>query len=221
MQIHSDQGSNFESAVFREMCKVLGIEKTRTTPMRPQSDGMIERANRTILNMLSSFVSANQTDWDKFLPLVLMAYRSSMHESTGVTPCAMMLGREISLPIDLLYGHPENERETDLTLSSEYAYDLQEKLDQIHTYARKRLNISSKVMKKNYDHRIIHHIYEVGDKVWLYDPHRRVGLNPKLRRPWSGPYVVKRKLNDVLYFIRAGPKSRPKVVHHDRLKPYY
>ena len=54
MQIHSDQGQTFESDVFKEMCKILGIDKTRTTPYRPQSDGMIERANRTIENMLSS-----------------------------------------------------------------------------------------------------------------------------------------------------------------------
>jgi transposase InsO family protein len=43
LQIHSDQGSNFESKVFKEMCIILGIHKTRTTPSRPQSDGMIEK----------------------------------------------------------------------------------------------------------------------------------------------------------------------------------
>lgn len=57
MQIHSDQGQTFESEVFKEICQILGIDKTRTTPYRPQSDGMIERANRTIENMLATFVS--------------------------------------------------------------------------------------------------------------------------------------------------------------------
>jgi transposase InsO family protein len=51
MQIHSDQGSNFESKVFKEMCNILGIEKNRTTVMHPQSDGMVERYNRTIENI--------------------------------------------------------------------------------------------------------------------------------------------------------------------------
>lgn len=66
MQIHSDQGQTFESEVFKEICQILGIDKTRTTPYRPQSDGMIERANRTIENMLATFVSKNQKDWDDF-----------------------------------------------------------------------------------------------------------------------------------------------------------
>lgn len=47
MEIHSDQGRSFESKIFKEMCQILGIEKTQTTSYRPQSDGMIERANRT------------------------------------------------------------------------------------------------------------------------------------------------------------------------------
>jgi transposase InsO family protein len=63
MEIHSDQGSNFESQVFKEMCKLLDLHKTRTTSLRPQSDGMVERFNATIENMLASFESENQKDW--------------------------------------------------------------------------------------------------------------------------------------------------------------
>ena len=51
--IHTDQGRNFESAVVKGICNLLGIKKTRTTPYHPQSDGMIERFNRTLLSMLS------------------------------------------------------------------------------------------------------------------------------------------------------------------------
>ena len=52
LQLHTDLGSNFESKVFQEVCKLLGINKTRTTVRRPQSDGMVERANRSIQNMI-------------------------------------------------------------------------------------------------------------------------------------------------------------------------
>ncbi|GBM00130.1 Retrovirus-related Pol polyprotein from transposon 412 [Araneus ventricosus] len=71
MILHSDQGTNFNSALFTELCKLLGILKTLTTALHPESDGMVERFNRTILNHLSLFVSKNQTDWDTHLPLFL------------------------------------------------------------------------------------------------------------------------------------------------------
>ena len=62
-QIHTDQGPEFESHLFKEMCKLLGIEKSRTCPYNPKSDGLIERFNRTLITMLSMFVDKNQKDW--------------------------------------------------------------------------------------------------------------------------------------------------------------
>ncbi|GBM21044.1 hypothetical protein AVEN_5759-1 [Araneus ventricosus] len=62
MILHSDQGTNFNSPLFTELCKILGILKTRTTALHPESDGIVQRFNRTILNHLSLFVSRNQTD---------------------------------------------------------------------------------------------------------------------------------------------------------------
>ena len=68
-QIHTDQGKPFESKLFQELCQVLGIDKTRTTGFHPQSDGLVERFNRTLENMLSKFVSESQRDWDLYLCL--------------------------------------------------------------------------------------------------------------------------------------------------------
>jgi len=84
------------------MCKVLGVAKTRKTAMRPQSDGMVERANRTIENMLSSFVNKHQNDWGEYIPLLILAHRSS-----GLTPSKIMFGREVNFPVDLVFGKPD------------------------------------------------------------------------------------------------------------------
>ena len=95
-QIHSDQGKNFELKVFQEMCKSLGMDKTRTTPLQPQSDGMIERFNQTIEEMLSMFVAENQRDWAGIVtPILRRAYCSNVHESTS------------DLLIDLQFGRPD------------------------------------------------------------------------------------------------------------------
>ena len=67
-ELHSDQGRNFESKVFAEICKLLDIEKTRTTPLHPQSDGQVERFNRTVVKMLRGKIREDQKDWDLQLP---------------------------------------------------------------------------------------------------------------------------------------------------------
>jgi transposase InsO family protein len=84
--IHTDQGREFESNLFQHLCKVLGADKTRTTPYHPESVGMVERQNRTIQQMLSMYVNERRDDWSDHLDLVMMAYRSSVHHSTGCTP---------------------------------------------------------------------------------------------------------------------------------------
>ncbi|GBM33355.1 Retrovirus-related Pol polyprotein from transposon 412 [Araneus ventricosus] len=84
MILHSNQCTNFNSALFTELCKLLGILKTPTTALHPKSDGMVERFNLTILNHLSLFVSKNQTDWDTHLQHFLLAYRSADHEVTDL-----------------------------------------------------------------------------------------------------------------------------------------
>ena len=102
-QLRSDQGRNFETELFQKMCELLGIEKTRTTALH---DGMVERFDRTLENHMAIFVEQSQKDWDRWIPFLLMAYRSSVHETTKQTPACLMFGRELVLPIDLLYGHP-------------------------------------------------------------------------------------------------------------------
>ncbi len=102
--IHSDQGKYFESRLFQEMCKLLQMNKTRTTPYNPQSDGLVERMNKTLISMLSVFVEDNQSNWDELLPYVMMTCRSSVQSSTGFTPYKMLFGAEITLPVDVVMG---------------------------------------------------------------------------------------------------------------------
>ena len=215
--LHSDQGSDFEAQVFQEVCNLLGIHKTRTTPGHPQSDGMIERACRSVQAMLSAYAAENQKDWDVYVPLLMMAYRSSVHDTTKCTPSAMMLGREIRLPIDLALGIPETRISK---CESDYAYELEKKLVKIHDFARKHMQVSSDGMQRYYDQKAYFTEFSVGELVWFHNPVRKQGLSLKFQRPWKGPYVIVEKLNDILYKIQETPRGKPKVVHYDRLKLY-
>ena len=202
------------------MCRILDIDKTRTTPLSPQSDAMVERFNRTLEAMLSMFVDSNRKDWDCYLPLRMITYRSSVHEYTDFTPNEMMQGREVMLPVDLLFGKPEPKR--DGVGMTEHAQKLRERLERVHKFAREHLKIStSDQQKKNYDHWPVRHtLYMRGDGVWLHNPQRKKGLCPKLQRPFDGPYLVIKQISEVVYRIQEGPRAKPKVVHHDRLEPY-
>ena len=82
----------------------------------PESDGMVERFNRTLPMMLAMFAGKNRDDWDDLLPAVMMAYRSSVHESTGFSPYRLMFGEECTLPMDI--GLPKEQSDTPDSITS-------------------------------------------------------------------------------------------------------
>ena len=215
-ELHSDQGPEFESKVFQESCRLLGVRKTRTTPLHPQSDGMVERYNATLVSQLARYCADDQQDWDEWLPYVLMAYRSAEHEATKYTPARLMLGREIRLPIDLAIGRPPDEKLP--TVQSEYAAALQQRLEDTRQRVSGHLKLAGHAMWQQYQQRVREAEYQPGDKVWLHNPRRVRGLSPKLQSSWEGPYEVLEALSSVTYRIAAvGTRRRPKVVHVDRL----
>ena len=217
-QIHTDQGRNFESKLFKRMCEMLQIEKTHTTAFHPQSDGLVERFNRTLENMLSLYVADNQKDWDQYLPLMMMAYRATPQGSTQCSPNLLMLGREVDLPIDLMFGRPEIDLDVNET---DYTSKLRCKFESAYDYARGQLQKSAIRQKRNYDQRVKQDKIMKGEFVWLYTPRRKKGLSPKLQRIWSGPYLVTSVLDDCVFRIQRSPRCKPLIVHRDRLAKYH
>jgi hypothetical protein len=83
-----------------------GSKISRTTPLHPQSDGMVERYMKTIEEHLRKVVSTHQRDWDERVPIFLLAYRASTHDTTGMTPANMVFGRELRLPLPIVRSSP-------------------------------------------------------------------------------------------------------------------
>ena len=108
--IHSDKGAEFQSDLISEIGRLVEVKQTCTAPCRPQSDGLVERFNRTLISMLSKLCSGQKDDWDTHLPYVMYAYQASVHESTGCSPNLLMLGWEATLPADLMYGNPQPDK---------------------------------------------------------------------------------------------------------------
>ena len=84
--LHSDQGRNFESEVIKELCAIASEDKTRTTPYHPMGNGMPERFNQTLLNMLGTLKEDQKSDSKTYVPPLVYAYNATRHESTGFPP---------------------------------------------------------------------------------------------------------------------------------------
>lgn len=188
IQILTDQGQYFESNIFQDTCKMLGIDKVRTSGLRPSSNGNVERINRTIGIMLTIFCEKKQKLWDTFVPQILMAYRSSIHSSTGKTPNKMVFGKEVTLPLQAVI--PTLCRETDIQEVNEYVEILQKRFQSAHEEARKSLKKSNSYQKRHYDLRAKKRSLYDGQAVWVYEPTRKVGVCHKLTSKWKGPYIV-------------------------------
>ena len=214
-QLHSDQGRQFESDLVKEICSILRIVKSRTTPYHPQSDGLVERFNRTLKHMLSTTVRDHPFDWEDRLRKVCMACNTSIHASTSYTPFYLMFGREARLPIDIVFGTKTPPSES----VGSYATHLRRSLSEAYSDVRHQLQAAHQRQKEVYNKRVHGEPYKVGDLVWLHNPAVPPGQSRKLHHPWTGPFQVLEKISEADYRIKeAHRKKAPTVVHFDRLK---
>ena len=216
-QIHTDRGKNFDSLLMRAICKLLEIDKTLTSSYRPQSDGLVERMNRTIEDILSKYVQYDQRDWDKNLPFALMAYRACTQETTELTPNMLMFGREVPLPLYFVAGRPPGSEGE--SLHGEYALKVRERLEVAFEIARESSHVAQQRQKRYYDEKVCGQPYRVGEKVWVHNPARTKGISPKFQRKWQGPCVILEKISDANYIIKKPRARNTEVIHFDRLKP--
>uniref|UniRef100_A0A5S6QHH5 RNA-directed DNA polymerase n=1 Tax=Trichuris muris TaxID=70415 RepID=A0A5S6QHH5_TRIMR len=213
-EILSDQGRTFESELMKSVCVLLDVRKLRTSAYHAQGNGQVERFNRTLLGMLSVTAREQPFDWDEQVPLHLLAYRTSVHSSTGITPFQAVFGREAKLPADIMYGPPPEQ--ADQMNMHVYASKLRGNLEAAYARARKYIGQAQKRQKELFDKRVNFKPLCAGELVWLLDPSRITG---KLYQSWTGPFKVVEVVGMVNYKIqRVDRPSLTMVVHYDRLK---
>ena len=154
--IHTDQGKDFDSKLIKALCELLEIEKTRTT-QQLESDGLMERLNKTLITMIRSLVDEEQKTWDTILPKVLLGYRSSVQSTTGYSPFYLMHGSEVMLPIDIMFRGVK-ERFVDKQRSQ---------LEKAYGTVRKNANLKQCRQKYYYDRKVqysgLKTRYSIGD----------------------------------------------------------
>ena len=194
------------------------MDKTRTTAFHPQSNAVIEGKNKTLQNMLAECENEEQSNWSQQLSFVMMAYQSSVHESTGYTPQFLDFGQELSVPLDCMYPNPQEKETTDI---HEFLHNKQQAFQQAFELVRRNLNEIQKRRNAIYNKNVHGPTYKEGQKVPLYHPAIAVGTTSQFTSPCKGPYVNEKCLNDVTIRIAEENSPKQQIVHYDRLKPFF
>ncbi len=213
----SDQGREFENEVLRNIATLMEFQKYRTTSYRPQTNGSVKRVHRTIQGMFAKLISANQRDWCEKIPYVSFAYNNAYHTSTTYTPAYLVFLRHPTVPLELMLEQPSPTYPANL---DDFTELMAERMRQAYDVVREELQCVFGKTKRRYDSKVKNTQFGVGDLVWYYCPR----VKPRLGRKWqnltSGPMLIIRRVNQVNYAIKRSPKSRPFVVHVDRIRRF-
>ncbi len=213
-EVLTDQGTNFTSRLMGQLHRQLGITAIRTSAYHPQMDGLVERFNQTLKNMLRKFVSDTGRDWDKWLPFLLFAYREVPQASTGFSPFELLYGWQVQGPLDLIRKSWDNPacREEERGIV-QYVLEMRDRLERYQEQARENLKEAQKAQKTWYDQNARQRQLQPGQMVLLLLP---TSTN-KLLAKWQGSYTVVRKMGPVTYEIHHPDKRKAKQTYHINL----
>ena len=195
--LHSDQGAQFESTLMAEVCFLLGIDRSHTTPYHPQGNGVVERNNRTLGDSLRcKLLARTEDDWDLVLPIVMAAYRATPHSTTGYTPNEMTMGRDLRTTATSMRPPPlPTDGEVD---QAEYVTGLRQALETAWEVVR----TDQEAVQA--EHRPEPMLFKAGDKVLMRNYRRKKGASGKLAVPYVGPYDVIECYPNHTYLLRQG-----------------
>ena len=205
----SDNGTEFKNEVVENVCKIYKIDQCFTTAYHPQGNGLVERTNRKILEVLRPLVGQMQDTWEDWLPQVQASINGSINAATTKTPHYIVFGQDLRLPYDILNGSPPP-----LYNVEDYAQRHAKVFHQVHSQVRKHLKSSrAEIMAKQ--HRRAKPLRaKQGDVVMKRPPFRNSKLDPK----FEGPLVVAEVLGNNKYKVIDPKNDSCDVVHADRLR---
>ncbi len=207
----SDNGAEFRNGVLEEICRQFGITQTFTATYHPASNGLVERANRKILEILRPLVGRFLETWEDWLPQVAATINATICESTGQTPYFILYGRPKRLPYDLLGSTlpPVYDAEA-------YAAVQLNTFASIHKEVTEKLQATSNLRTAKQHKHARPSCFNIGDAVMVAAPERQSKLSPK----FLGPYKIMQGMGGNKYQIFNKDKGFTETIHSDRLKHY-
>ena len=216
----TDNASDYRSALIKQLCKLLGVTKTFSTPYMPSVNGQAENINKSIKQFLLKYVAENNPlTWDTALPLFNFVYNTTPHYSTKVMPFQVVFGRLPNFPDDVYIS--QSLCDIDIQDIHQYIRNLQDMLLKTQQFANENLNQAREKQRVTYNKKSKDNKLVRGQDVLLYQDVMPANTSSKFFVPYRGPYRISQVLSDLTYKIYDpnDPNSKPKIVHRNKLRP--
>ncbi len=214
-EILTDQGTPFMSRLMADLCTLLKVKQLRTSVYHPQTDGLVERFNQTLKQMLRRVVAEDKQDWDLMLPYVLFGIWEVPQASTGFTPFELLFGRQ---PRGLLDVEREAWEQQPVPHRSviEHVKEMRERIDRVMPLVREHLTKAQQAQQaqqRHYNRAAQPRKFQPGDQVMVLVPNSAC----KFLASWQGPYTITEKIGPVTYRVRQPGRRRADQLYHINL----
>ena len=210
MTFQSDNGTAFVGELTKELMRRSQVAQAHSTTYHPQTNGLVERQNRTLVSMLRVYCSRYMTDWDRYLPQVMGAYNSTQHSTTRVSPHMMLTGHEKSLPLTFFYAEYEGKK----TSPQVYVRDVIRRQQELNDLCRRNTQQAQARQRKRFDKKAAGtKAYSVGDYVWVFQNVIPPKGTKKLLKKWRGPFMITEVHQEGRFYRPEYWPSRPLREH--------
>ncbi|KAL1261365.1 hypothetical protein QQF64_006630 [Cirrhinus molitorella] len=211
-EILTDQGTPFMSRLMADLCRLLQVKQLRTSVYHPQTDGLVERFNQTLKQMLRRVTAEDRRDWDRMLPYVLFGVREVPQASTGFTPFELLFGRQPRGLLDVAREAWEQQPAPYRT-AVEHVKEMRERIDRVMPLVREHMVKAQQAQQRHYNRAAQPREFQPGDHVMVLVPNTAC----KFLASWQGPYTVTEKVGPVTYQVRQPGRRRQDQLYHINL----
>uniref|UniRef100_A0A674CNJ5 Gypsy retrotransposon integrase-like protein 1 n=1 Tax=Salmo trutta TaxID=8032 RepID=A0A674CNJ5_SALTR len=215
-EILTDQGTPFMSRLMADLCKLWQVKQLRTSVYHPQTDGLVERFNRTLKSMLRKVIDKDGKNWDCMLPYLMFAIREVPQASLGFSPFELVYGRHPRGILDIARETWEHQS-TPYTSVIEHVTAMQNRIATVMPIVREHMRQAQEHQRHTYNRQATLRKFQPGDKVLVLIP----TVECKLLATWKGPYEVLERIGEVNYRIRQpGRRPQEQIYHINLLKAW-
>ena len=212
--ILSDRGTHFNNNMIKSLMDKFKINHLLSTPYHPQTNGLVERFNKTLCESLAR-LSLRNNDWDLYIAPTLFAYRTTKHNTTQIEPFFLVYGRNARLPID------QHEKEN-LQVEHDHIQQIVDQLPITRAAAKERIGHAQVKQKNKHDVKVHKpQGFEIGNKVLYFNVTLDHSHSGKFKPKWKGPFVIHQQLPNGAYkLITTDGQLIATPINGNLLKPY-